>query len=220
MNQELPLTTLPPLLSINYQLSTTMNLTIQNETFSNLLADLLLENYQPSENVETLLNAESKYFKDLKINTGNVLFNTQHLSRKEALLLAYGVAVNEKANELKSSFKELASQEGAIPAELAEVVACASLMATNNVFYRFRHFMGKEYYNSTPAGIKMSLMMNPVLGKEFFELLSLALSSVNGCEMCVKSHEQSVLNHGASEARILESVKLAAVIKGLVTVLS
>jgi alkyl hydroperoxide reductase subunit D len=197
-----------------------MNITIQNETLSNLLADLQLENYQPSENLETLLAAESKFIKDLKINTGNVLFNTQQLSKKEALLMAYGIAVNEKATDLKTAFSELASQEGASPAELAEVVACASLMATNNVFYRFRHFMSKEYYNSTPAGIKMSIMMNPVLGKEYFELLSLAISSVNGCEMCVKSHEQSVLSHGASEARVYESVKLAAIIKGLINVLS
>jgi lipoyl-dependent peroxiredoxin subunit D len=39
------------------------------------------------------------------------------------------------------------------------------LMNTNNVFYRFRHFMGKDFYNNQPAGIKMSIMMNPVLGK-------------------------------------------------------
>ena len=197
-----------------------MNLTIQNETLNNLLADLQLENTGLSENLETLAVAESKFIKDLKINTGNVLFNTQQLTKKEALLVAYGIAINEKAAELKTSFKDMAFNEGATESELAEVVACASLMATNNVFYRFRHFMGKEYYNNTPAGIKMSIMMNPVLGKEFFELLSLAISSVNGCEMCVRSHEQSVLNHGASEARVLEAVKLAAVIKGLTTVLS
>ena len=197
-----------------------MNITIQNETFSNLLSDLQVENYQPSENAELLMAAESRFLKDLKINTGNVVFNTQYLNKKEALLLGYGVAVNEKSAVLKSSFSRMAEQEGATEAELAEVVACASLMATNNVFYRFRHFMGKDFYNNTPAGIKMSIMINPVLGKEFFELLSLALSSVNGCEMCVRSHEQSVLNHGASEARILESVKLASVIKGLITVLS
>ena len=193
---------------------------IQNETFNNLLAELQLEDYQPSANAQALINAEARYIKDLKINTGNVLNNNQHLSRKEALLLAFGVAVNEKFDTLKTTFARLAEQEGATEKEIAEVVACASLMATNNIFYRFRHFMGKDFYQNTPAGIKMSIMMNPVLGKEFFELLSMAISSVNGCEMCVTSHEQSVLNHGAGEARVLESVRLAAVIKGLITVLS
>ena len=198
-----------------------MNTTvIQNETFNNLLVDLQIEDYQPSANVQALINVEARFIKDLKINTGNVLNNNQHISRKEALLLAFAVAVNEKFDTLKDAFASLAGHEGATEAEIAEVVACTSLMATNNIFYRFRHFMGKDFYQNTPAGIKMSIMMNPVLGKEFFELVSLAISSVNGCEMCVTSHEQSVLNHGASEARVLESVKLAAVIKGLITVLS
>lgn len=194
--------------------------TIQNETFNNLLAELLLEDYQPSANAQALINTDARYIKDLKINTGNVLNNNQHLSRKEALLLAFAVAVNEKFDLLKNSFATLAEQEGATDKEVAEVVACTSLMATNNIYYRFRHFMNKEYYQSTPAGIKMSIMMSPVLGKEFFELLSLAISAVNGCEMCVTSHEQSVLKHGASEARVLEAVKLVAIIKGLITVLS
>lgn len=80
--------------------------------------------------------------------------------------------------------------------------------------------MHKDFYNNQPAGIKMSIMMNPVLGKEFFELLSLVVSSINGCEMCVTSHEQSVLQHNSSESRVFEAVKLGAVIKGLITILS
>jgi alkyl hydroperoxide reductase subunit D len=63
-------------------------------------------------------------------------------------------------------------------------------------------------------------MMNPVLGKEFFELVSLAVSSVNGCEMCVTSHEQSVMQHGSSESRVFEAVKLSAIMKGLITILA
>lgn len=194
--------------------------TIQNETFVNLITDLGIADYTPSANVEALLAVDARYIRDLKINTGNVLFNAQYLTPKESLLLAYSIAVNEKFEPLKASFAKLAAENGATEAELAEVVACTSLMNTNNVFYRFRHFMDKEFYNTQPAGIKMSIMMNPVTGKEFFELLSLVVSSVNGCEMCVTSHEKSVLQHGSSEARVFESVKLGAVIKGLISVLS
>lgn len=193
---------------------------IQNETFTNLLNDLQLNDYTPSTNAETLLNVEHRYIKDLKINVGNVINNTQYLNKKEALLLALAVAINEKFDLLKESLTQLAQKEGATDAELAEVTACTSLMNANNIFYRFRHFVNKEYYSTQPAGIKMSIMMNPVLGKEFFELLSLVISAVNGCEMCVTSHEQSVLQHGSSEARVYEAVKLGAVIKSLITVLS
>ena len=193
---------------------------IQNETFNNLLNDLRLGDYTPSANMQVLLNAESRYIKDLKINTSNALNNTQYISRKEALLLALAVAVNEKSELLQESFTSLAKEAGATEAEVAEMIACTSLMNTNNVFYRFRHFMQKDFYNNQSAGIKMSIMMNPVTGKEFFELVSLVISSINGCEMCVSSHEQSVLQHGSSESKIFEAVKTGAIIKGLITALS
>lgn len=193
---------------------------IQNETFANLLEDLQIQDYAPSANMQALLHAESRYIKDLKINVSNAINNVQHLSRKEALLLSLAVAVNEKSKLLQKSFTTLAKEEGATKTEIAEMVACTSLMNTNNVFYRFRHFLGKDFYNNQPAGIKMSIMMNPVTGKEFFELASLVISAINGCEMCVSSHEQSVLQHGSSESKVFEAVKTGAIIKGLITALS
>lgn len=193
---------------------------IQNETFLNLLSELGLPDYIPSANAQALLDTEARYIKDLKINVSNVLNNTQYLNRKEALLLALAISVNEKFIPLQESFTLQVKEAGATDAEVAEIIACTSLMGVNNIFYRFRHFMNKESYNNIPAGIKMSIMMNPVLGKEFFELVSLAVSSVNGCEMCVTSHEQSVMQHGSSESRVFEAVKLVAVIKGLITILA
>lgn len=195
-------------------------LVIQNETFNNLLNDLQIGNYIPSANVQALVQAESRFIKDLKINVGNALNNTQYINRKEALLIALAVAVNEKFTLLQDSFTNLAKEAGATDAEIAEMIACTALMNTNNIFYRFRHFMQKDFYNNQPAGIKMTIMMNPVTGKEFFELVSLVISSVNGCEMCVSSHEQSVLQHGSSESRVFEAVKTGAIIKSLITVLA
>ena len=193
---------------------------IQNETFVNLLNELQIPNYEPSANALALINTDARFIKDLKINVGNVLNNAQYLDKKEALLLALSVAINEKFDLLKESFTKMAKEAGATDAEIAEVVACTSLMNTNNIFYRFRHFMKKDFYANQPAGIKMSIMMNPILGKAFFELMSLVVSSLNGCEMCVTSHEASVLQHGYTESKIFEAVKLGAIIKGLITVLS
>jgi lipoyl-dependent peroxiredoxin subunit D len=193
---------------------------IENETFVNLLNELQITGYTPSATASALLDVEARYIKDLKINVSNVLNNNQQLTKKEATLLAFAVAINEKFDLLKEAFTNRATQEGATKAEIAEIIACTSLMNTNNVFYRFRHYAKKEFYTNQPAGIKMSIMMNPVLGKEFFELVSLVVSSINGCEMCVTSHEQSVLQHGSSEAKVFEAIKLGAVIKGLITVLA
>lgn len=163
--------------------------------------------------------ADTRFIKDLKINVTNVL-KADTLTQKEAVLLALSVAINEKNEALTASLTELAKSLETTDEELNEVAGCVSLMNANNIFYRFRHFMGgNENYQNMPAGIRMSIMMKPVLGKEFFELMSLALSAVNGCEQCVTSHEASVKSHGGTEARIFDSIRLVAVIKSLIVVL-
>ncbi|WP_234733166.1 carboxymuconolactone decarboxylase family protein [Tellurirhabdus bombi] len=189
----------------------------KTDTVISLLTNLGLNTDVAYPALESL--GDARYLRDLKINVGNVLNSNQNLTKKESLLLALSVAVNEKYQPLTDSFTNLAKQEGATDAEVAEVLACTSLLSTNNVFYRFRHFISKEYYQQTQPGIRMSIMMNPVLGKEFFELVSLAVSAVNGCELCVRSHEESVLKHGASEARVFEAIRVVSVIKGLITLL-
>jgi len=51
-----------------------------------------------------------------------------------------------------------------------------------------------------------------VMGKEFFELMSLAISAVNGCEMCVTAHENSLMELGSSEERVFDAVRIASVV--------
>jgi alkyl hydroperoxide reductase subunit D len=185
------------------------------ETLNDLLSDLNIaadEGY--STPMQQLNDTDNRYLKDLRINLKNVL-QSEHLSEKESALIAYAISVNANNKNLQKSFSSLALDKGASLDELAETAACASLLAANNVLYRFRHFTGKEKYEQLPARIKMNIMMNPVLGKEFFELVSLAVSAVNGCEMCVKSHEKSVLHLGATEERIFDAIRIASVIQSL-----
>lgn len=157
---------------------------------------------------------DARYLKDLKINVTNAL-EASTLEKKEAYLIGLSVAVNEKLTALQGGFEQLALAAGATDKEVADVISCTSLMNANNVYYRFRHFVEKEFYTTAPAGIRMSIMANPVIGKEFFELLSLVVSALNGCQMCVTSHEEALLKHGTSQQRILDSVRLGAVIKSL-----
>ncbi len=187
---------------------------IVNETKFNLLKDLGLAENSYFSLLDKLAESDSRYLKDLRINTGNVL-NSPNFSKKESYLLALSVAYNQNNTILSACFEKLAESNGATVAEIAETAACTSLLNANNVFYRFRHYVEKESYNTMPAGIKMSVMGNPVLGKEFFELMSLVVSALNGCEMCVKSHEESVKNHGATESRIFDAIRLGSLLKSL-----
>ena len=194
-------------------------MSIQNETLNNFFNDLGIDPAHTSLGLQSLAVVDSRFIKDLKLNVSSVL-GSSNFNRKETALLALAVAANEKHNLLMAAFESMARKEGAGDAEIAETHACTSLMNTNNVFYRFRHYMdGVDYYNNQPAGLRMSIMMNPVIGKEFFEMMSLVISAVNGCQRCVTSHENSVKQHGATEQRIYDGVRLGAVIKSLCVIL-
>jgi len=182
-----------------------------SETTQEFLELLKTEKDYRSDALDLLEEGKSRYITDLKINFKNS-FESEYLSKKEVALLGLAIAVNANNRVLRQFFRDSAAAEGATEAEIAEAVACASLLSANNVFYRFRHFMNKERYNEIPARIKMNIMAKPVTGKEFFELMSLAVSAVNGCEMCVTSHEKSLIELGAREERVFEAVRLAAVI--------
>lgn len=185
-----------------------------SESTREFLDFLQLDKDYRTETLDLLEEGKSRYLADLKINFKNS-FESEFLSKKEIGLLGVALAVNANNAVLREFFRANASNEGASAEEIAEAVACSSLLSANNVFYRFRHFLNKEKYNEIPARIKMNIMARPVGGKEFFELISLAVSAVNGCEMCVKSHEASLIELGSKEERVFEAIRLASVITSL-----
>jgi len=188
-----------------------------NETVD-ALAQLLHLDQIDSSAFRIIADSEHKYLRDLKINTSNAL-SFDKLNEKERLMLALAVAINEKNKRAEESLLKKTELAGITLAEIADVYSCVSLLNINNVFYRFRHFTQKEVYQTTPAGIRMSIIMNPVIGKEFFELLSLSVSALNGCEMCVRSHEESLIKMGTEPLRIFDAIRLAAILKGTLILL-
>ncbi len=113
---------------------------LNNETLVNLLNDLGVDASYSSPSLRSLAAADSKYLKDLKLNVSSML-RSNNMTRKEALLIALSVAVNEKNEVLIKAFEGLSQNEGATVEEIAETHGCASLMSLNNIFYRFRHYM-------------------------------------------------------------------------------
>jgi len=158
-----------------------------------------------------LTKTDSRYLRDVRVSLKNVL-ESAHLNQKETTLLAVAIASNNRNHSLAENFAAMAVVAGATDEEVAEAMACASLLSANNVLYRFRHFTGKEKYQQLQAGIKMNIMARPVMGKPLFELISLAVSAVNGCEMCVNAHEHSVLELGYTEEQVWDAIRLAAVV--------
>jgi alkyl hydroperoxide reductase subunit D len=181
------------------------------ETINELLEGLGIDTGFRTDSLALLEKGESKYLRDLKLNLSSTL-SSEYLSTKECALLGLATAINNNNGPLTQYFTRIAEENGATAADTSEAAGCASLLASNNIFYRFRHFTKKEKYSQIPARIRMQIMMKPVTGKEFFELMSLAISAVNGCEMCVNAHEDSLIKLGTAEERIFDAVRIASLV--------
>jgi len=88
----------------------------------------------------------------------------------------------------------------------------ATKPAMNNVYYRFRHMIGKPSHDAKPARLRMQRIAKPATNKADFELFCLAVSAINGCEMCIRSHEAVVIEGGLTEDQIVDAVRIAAVV--------
>ncbi len=184
-----------------------------NEKTQEILEVVGVSVNEQSLSMSLLSESESGYLKDLKMNFKSIL-KSDYLTDKEIALLGLSAAANENNDKLMEYFTNRSKNSEASNEEIGEAVACASLLSSNNVLYRFRHFADKEKYHQLPARMRMNIMMKPVTGKEFFELMSLAVSAINGCEACVRSHENSLIKIGTSEERIFDAIKLATVVVG------
>lgn len=185
-----------------------------NETIQAIINDLRLEHVNTAQ-LEKIAAVEHRYIKELKLNISAAL-KDKNLSKKEIYLVALSVASNERNQTLIDGFEKLAKENDATEEEIAEVHACTSLMNANNIIYRFRHYLEAEpKYAKAPMGLRMNIMMNPILGKQLFELISLTVSAINNCEMCIKSHENSVRQQGATEAQVFDAIRIAGVVKSL-----
>jgi alkyl hydroperoxide reductase subunit D len=65
----------------------------------------------------------------------------------------------------------------------------------------------------------MNILANPGVDRADFELWSLAVSAINGCGMCIDSHEQELRKAGLRPEQIQAAVKIASVVHAAAAVL-
>ena len=156
------------------------------------------------------------YAKDIRLNLSSIL-SDQLLGneRKLGLLLACAHG---------SGYRPLvAAAEAEVEDQLSDVQAnaargAAAVMAMNNVYYRFVHLTSNPEYGKLPARLRMNFIGQHGIAKDDFELFSLAVSAMNGCGMCIDSHERVLLEHGVKPETIQAAVRIAAVMKAVATV--
>ena len=161
--------------------------------------------------IEKLREALPDAAKDTRLNLQSV-FQTGTLTAEQLWGTAIASAIATRNAEVAKAV--FADALGKVSDNVIEdAKAAASLMAMNNVYYRFRHMVGKESYSTKPARLRMNWIGKPLAGKADFELFCLAVSAINGCEMCIRSHEEVVIKGGLSEDQIHDAVRVAATIQ-------
>lgn len=168
--------------------------------------------------IDTLKNMIPDYAKDIKLNISG-LMNEETLTSQQfwgcmvACAMAGGNAdiIRNVTGEARSHLTSEA---------LTAAKSAASIMAMNNVYYKFVGMSANTEYKTMPAKLRMNVIGNPGVDKGDFELWSLAVSAMNGCKFCVDAHEQQLKAHQIGSVEIQTAVRIASVIAAASAILN
>jgi lipoyl-dependent peroxiredoxin subunit D len=161
------------------------------------------------ENLNQLRESLPDAARDIKINLQNVL-TPAALTLAQTWGVALTAAFTARNDRLRDAVLADARAAGVEAAVLDDARAAAVLMGMNNVYYRFRHLIGKEEYSQKPARLRMLRTNQVASNKADFELFCLTASAINNCQTCLQSHEAVVLEAGLSTDQVHDAVRIAA----------
>jgi lipoyl-dependent peroxiredoxin subunit D len=170
--------------------------------------------------LDTIRDSLPDYARDLRLNLGSVLTITgaPGLTDRQIWAVAVAAAIAARYVPLARDLETLAAVHLSA-ADLNAARAAAAVMGMNNIYYRFLHLVEDAEYQQMPARLRMNVLANPGIEKADFELLSLAVSAINGCGTCVASHERQLRQHGLSREAVQSTVRIAATVHAVAGVL-
>ncbi|KTD66087.1 carboxymuconolactone decarboxylase family protein [Legionella spiritensis] len=151
-----------------------------------------------------------EFARDARINLTKVLDVTQTDGLTEEQIIGSALAVAYHLGD-DTLIAGLIESVGNDTIRQAAKVA-ASLMAMNNIYYRFVHLSELAELGQVPTGLRMQGMMNSGTDKVTFEIMCLAVSGLNGCGACISAHSRQLLEHGLPLSAIARIGKISAVL--------
>ena len=170
--------------------------------------------------IEQVRDTLPDYARDLKLNLGSVLTpnGAPGLNEKQIWSIALASAIAARNTSFARSV-EAESRAHLADLDVEGAKAAAAIMGMNNIYYRFLHLVEDGEYQTMPARLRMNVIANHGIDKLDFELISLAVSAVNGCGLCVTSHEKKLRAHEVSREAIQSAVRIAATIHAVAVTL-
>lgn len=167
--------------------------------------------------IDNLKGKLPAFAKDIKLNLSS-LANDETLNAQQLWGCFLASALASRNASVIREIEEEASDN--LSAEAYEATkAAAAIMAMNNMYYRFVHLASNKEYGTLPAKLRMNIMANPGVDKADFELWSIAVSVINGCGMCIDSHEVELKKHGMSVEQIQTAARIASTVHAVAAVL-
>src|ERR1700735_274972 len=165
--------------------------------------------------IQKLKDSFGEHAKDIKLNLGSVLTEegAPDLKQNQILGIALASAYATKNSAVVAAVSHEASALSA--EEIHAAKAAATIMAMNNIYYRFNHLVSDKEFSKMPAKLRMNVIGSPGIEKVDFELYSLAVSAINGCGMCMDAHVHEITKGGISKTGVQSCIRIAAVINAL-----
>ncbi len=172
------------------------------------MIEVLITSFDPAIELK-----ESTIAKDIRLNFRRIMEEST-LSPEEAYCTLLATATAVEYPVLREFAKSRLADLGVNPEQIREAEESSAIMAMLNTYYKFRYMVGKHDEYQT-AGLRMTSLARPALGKERFEMLAFAVSVINGCQSCVISHEEALTKAGVSADKIHDLARLASVVNAL-----
>ncbi|HTI67585.1 MAG TPA: carboxymuconolactone decarboxylase family protein [Caulobacteraceae bacterium] len=164
--------------------------------------------------LDTLRDALPAYAKDLSLNLSSLANETVLTDQQKwGTFLASAWAVGQP--EVVKAVEAAAGAAGLSAEAAAAAKAAAAIMGMNNVYYRALHLMKNQEYRTLPARLRMNVIASPGVDKTDFELWCTAVSAVNGCGLCLDSHEDELRKRGVPTVNIQAALRIAAVVNAV-----
>ena len=167
--------------------------------------------------LEHLKNRLPEYAKDLKLNLSSLAAEPSLSEQQRAGTFIATALASRNAEVTAAITAEFAPRLS--PEALNAARAAASIMAMNNIYYRFTHLASSPDYRTLPAKLRMNVIGKPGVDKADFELWSLAVSAINGCGMCIDAHEKILRGAGITAEQIQAAVRIASVVHAVAATL-
>src|SRR6201992_3473138 len=167
--------------------------------------------------LEDLKNRLPEYAKDLKLNLSSLAAEPSLNEQQRAGTFVATALASRNADVTRAILGEFRPKLS--PEALDAARAAASIMAMNNIYYRFTHLSSSPDYRTMPAKLRMNVIGKPGVEKADFELWSLAVSAINGCGMCIDAHEKVLREAGMTAEQIQAAVRIASVVHAVAATL-